>query len=127
MLAYQAAATDKSPAVRLDPAQGLVEVMGVSIPENAERIYGPLFDAIEAYALAPAERTTIRISLSYFNSSSAKFILDTLKRLDDLHATGRSKVLLEWLHAPGDLDMIEAGRDYKSLIEFPVRLVQTDY
>lgn len=127
MLTFRTDATDKAPAMMLDPASGLVEITGVSIPENADKVFAPLFGAIDEYAAAPSERTTVRIGLTYFNSSSAKYILDALKRLDDLHATGRSKVLMEWLHAPGDLDMMEAGRDYKSLVEFPVKLVENLY
>jgi len=127
MLPFRTDPTDKAPAMVLDPARGLLEITGISIPENADKVFAPLFGAIEAYAAEPSERTTVRIGLTYFNSSSAKYILDILKRLDDLHASGRSKVLLEWLHAPGDLDMMETGRDYKGLIEFPVKLVEHLY
>ncbi|MBK9176676.1 MAG: DUF1987 family protein [Flavobacteriales bacterium] len=72
---------------------------------------------------SPAPRTTVRVSLTYFNSSSAKYVLDLLKRLEDAHMAGATRAVLEWLHAPDDLDMMEAGRDYKSLLEFPVKLV----
>lgn len=119
-------ATDKTPAVSLDPANGALILTGCSIPENADRFFGPLFDMVERYSGSPAPKTTVRVSLTYFNSSSAKYLLDIFKRLEDLHAAGTSKVLLEWCHANGDLDMAEAGRDYRSLLEFPVKLVETD-
>ena len=77
---------------------------------------------MEALAIAPAHRIDVRIALDYFNSSSAKYILDILKRLDDLHATGASKVHLEWTYDEGDLDMQEAGNDYKALLEMPVKV-----
>lgn len=121
---YTTAATDKTPAIRLVPSEGLLEIMGSSIPENADRIFGPVFDALEAYAASPASRTTVRIGLSYFNSSTAKQLLDLLKRLEDLHADGSTKVTLEWHYALDDLDMKEAGEDYRSLLEFPVKLIE---
>lgn len=121
---YRSEPTDKAPLILLDPTAGLLEMSGCSIPENADRVYSPLFDAIEAYARAPLPRTVIRIGLTYFNSSTAKYLLDLLKRFEDLHAGGQSKVVMEWRHAPGDLDMKEAGADYRGLVEFPVKLVE---
>ncbi len=121
---FELAATDKTPGFSFDPAQGLFVVRGCSIPENADRFYSPLYDLIDRYALAPATRTTVRIELTYFNSSSAKYLLDMLKRLEDLHASGASQVVLEWHHSRGDQDMAEAGQDYRSLLEFPVKLVE---
>lgn len=118
--------TDKTPAVRLKQSEGVLEIIGCSIPENADRFFSPIQDRVERYSSAPHSRTTITIQLSYFNSSSSKYLLDLLKRLDDLHASGRSQVVLNWQFAPGDLDMKEAGEDYRSLVEFPVKLKEVE-
>lgn len=115
-------ATDKTPSVLFDPARGLLQIQGCSIHENAARFYEDLFARVEAYAASPARRTEVRIALEYFNSSSAKYLLDILKRIDDLHATGASKASLEWSCEEGDLDMQEAGNDYKALLEMPVKV-----
>lgn len=120
-------ATAKTPAVSFDPRTGTLRMGGCSIPENADRFFTPLLDLLERYAAAPAPRTTVRVELSYFNSSSAKYLLDMFKRLEDLHTSGGSRVLLEWCHAPGDLDMVEAGNDYRSLLDFPVKLIETGF
>jgi hypothetical protein len=119
---FEVQATGKTPLVRLDPNAGSLTISGCSIPENADGFFGPLFDRLEAYATNPASRTLISVHLSYFNSSSAKYLLDVFKRLEDLHATGSSQVRMEWLHADGDLDMREAGEDYRALLDFPVVL-----
>lgn len=108
----------------MDPGTGCLTITGCSIPENPERTFGPLHAALDAYVLAPLPRTTVRIALTYFNSSSAKYLLDLLKRLEDLHATKATQVALEWQHAKGDLDMQEAGQDFKALLEFPTKLVE---
>lgn len=120
---YTLAATEKTPFVRFIPAEGLLEISGCSIHENADRFYRPLLQQVEAYAKEPANHTVIRITLSYFNSSSAKFVLDLLKILDELHASGTAKVTLEWCYEEGDLDMQEAGQDYRGLLDMPVKLV----
>lgn len=119
-------ATEKTPAVKLLPEQGLLEVIGCSIPENADRFYSPIQDAVERYALTPRPKTVLRIALTYFNSSTSKYLLDLMKRLEDLHAAGLSNVMMEWCYSQGDLDMKEAGEDYRSLLEFPVKLKEID-
>lgn len=123
MEALRLDATDKTPSVRFDPVKGSLEIAGCSIHENADKFYTPLWDMIDAYGQEPAARTHVRIALDYFNSSSAKYLLDILKRLDDMHAAGTSKVQVEWMYDEGDLDMQEAGNDYKGLLEMPVRVV----
>ncbi len=122
---YELGATDRTPSVLLEPAQGLFALAGCSIPENADRFYSPLHDLLDRYGAAPASTTTIRVELSYFNSSSSKYLLDLFRHWEDLHAAGHTRVTLEWHYAKGDLDMQEAGQDYRALLEFPVKLVET--
>ncbi len=114
--------TEKTPAVSVDGERGAFTISGCSIPENADRFYSPLQDLAERYAVTPAARTTLRIELTYFNSSSSKYLLDLMKLLADLHASGRSSVTVEWWYAKDDLDMKEAGEDYRSLLDLPVKL-----
>jgi hypothetical protein len=121
---FECSATDKTPYVVFDPAQGVLEVRGCSIHENADRFFLPLLERVEAYMGHPSTTTRVRFALTYFNSSSAKYLLDTLKMLDDLHASGGSQVTLEWYYDEGDLDMQEAGEDFKGLLDFPVKLVE---
>lgn len=118
--------TDKTPAVTIDLAAGRFEITGCSIPENADRFFSPIQDLAERYAQQPAARTTVRIELTYFNSSTSKYLLDLFKCMADLHASGRSNVQLEWWYAPDDLDMKEAGEDYRSLLDLPVKLKLSD-
>ncbi len=124
MEALRLEATDKTPFLLFDPAAGRLEISGCSIHENSDRFFTPLLDRIEQYAKAPARRTLVTISLSYFNSSSAKYLLDLLRLLDEAHVTGAGSVSLEWLFEEGDLDMQEAGEDYKGLLDMPVRLIE---
>lgn len=121
---FELVATERTPSVLLEPVQGLLALTGCSIPENADRFYTPLHELLDRYGAAPATNTTVRVSLSYFNSSSSKYLLDLFRHLEDLHAAGSTRVTLEWHYDRGDLDMQEAGQDYRSLLEFPVRLVE---
>jgi hypothetical protein len=114
--------TDKTPLVALDPASGRLEIAGCSIHENSDRFFRPLLDALSAMAQAPPASIEVHVALDYFNSSSSKYLLDVLRMLEDIHVAGRSKVSMAWSHAEEDLDMEEAGRDYKALLDFPVKV-----
>lgn len=120
MAIFHLSRTDKTPEVRFDPEAGLLELDGCSIHENAEKFFAPLYSEVERYCGRPAPHTTVRMSLDYFNSSSSKYILDLLKLIDEVHASGTATAAMEWLHAPDDLDMEEAGQDYKALLDMPV-------
>lgn len=117
-------ATDKTPSVLFDPSRGVLEIRGCSIHENSDRFFRPLLDQVEAYAQRPVKSTVVRVALSYFNSSSAKYVLDLLKLLDEAHASGHGKVVLEWYYDEDDLDMQEAGNDYRMLLEMPVKMIR---
>ncbi len=116
--------TDRTPEMTLDPGSGSISLSGCSIPENADRFYSPLYDLVNSYCARAAKETTVHIRLTYFNSSSSKYLLDLLKCLEDLHAGGNSQVRMVWHHGKGDLDMQEAGEDYRSLVDFPVEVCE---
>ena len=117
------ARTEKTPEVLFDMETGRLQLVGCSIHENAEGFFRPLLEQVEEYIRTPAPQTSITLTLTYFNSSSSKYILDLLKLMDEVHLSGKGKVLLEWHYDQDDLDMEEAGRDYMSLLEMPVKLV----
>ena len=117
-------ATEKTPGILFDPAAGVLEMKGCSIHENAEGFFRPLLKVVEDYVLHPVPVTSIRISMSYFNSSSSKYLLDLLKVLDEIQLNGTGEVSMEWHYSADDLDMEEAGGDYKALLQMPVTLVR---
>ncbi|MBV6405502.1 MAG: DUF1987 domain-containing protein [Flavobacteriales bacterium] len=124
MQPFELTPTAKTPRVLLDPGRGVLELSGSSIHENADRFFRPLFDQVRAYLTAPQRTTTVRIELEYFNSSSAKYLLDLLRIVDDGHTGGLTSATLEWAYRADDLDMREAGEDFRGLLDMPVRLVQ---
>lgn len=123
MASLHLASTEKTPEVLFDTLNGSFQLKGCSIHENAERFFRPLLSMVEGYIEDPAPETVVKLSLTYFNSSSSKYILDLLKLLDEIHFSGKGKVRMEWHYEQEDLDMQEAGQDYRSLLEMPVKLV----
>jgi len=114
--------TAKTPSVRFSAESSILELQGRSIPENSIEFYQPVYDWLDAYARGPAQTTTVRIQLEYFNTSSSKCLLDVLRKLEALHKSGKSAVKVEWMYEDEDEDMMEAGDDYRTIVTLPFEL-----
>jgi hypothetical protein len=119
---YEIAGTPKTPEVRFDPQEGVFVLKGRSIHENSDRFYTPIFELLETYGKDPASSTTATFELEYFNTSSARYILDIIKKLEEISLSG-NKVSIRWIFEEGDLDMEEAGRDYADLVELDIQVI----
>jgi hypothetical protein len=119
---YSAELTPKTPFLQFNPVSGVFDIQGKSIPENSVLFYKPLFDWLDLYFQSPAKTTTLNVKLDYFNTSSAKCIVDLFKKLEGFGKKGH-QVSINWMHDEMDDDMLEAGEDYKSIIKIPFNLV----
>ncbi len=115
--------TAKTPNVKFDGGQGLIEVKGRSIPENSIEFYKPLVDWLEEYGKTPASLTKVNIQLEYFNTSSSKCILDVFNKLEAIYK-GKNEVIINWYYEEDDEDMLEAGEDYESIIRVPFKMIE---
>lgn len=108
--------TDDTPTIVFDKSSGTLELSGRSLPENAAKFYGPLFDWVKEYVKAPAESTSLSIKLEYFNSSSAKKIIELLLLLKEV------SVNAIWHYHEGD-DMIkQRGLELRNLTDVPFEM-----
>ena len=115
--------TAKTPTIKFDPAKGVVELKGRSIPENSIEFYKPLIDWLDKYSQSPQKNTEVNIQLEYFNTSSSKCILDVFKKLESINKSASSEVVINWFYEEDDEDMSEAGEDYQAIIQVPFKMV----
>ncbi len=115
--------TAKTPTVKFNAQEGLLEIKGRSIPENSIEFYKPLVDWLEEYSKEPKALTKVNIQLEYFNTSSSKCILDVFKKLENIHKN-KNDVVINWYYEEDDEDMLEAGEDYESIIRVPFKMVE---
>lgn len=115
--------TQKTPGVHFEPAKGVLEIKGRSIPENSIEFYKPLVDWLEEYSNSPSDKTVVNVHLEYFNTSSSKCILDVFKKLESLHKNNNN-VQINWYYEEDDEDMLEAGEDYESIIRVPFKMIE---
>ncbi|MFH6784309.1 MULTISPECIES: DUF1987 domain-containing protein [Methylobacterium] len=107
----QIPATSRSPLVDFDLAAGHLLLRGESYPEDAAAFYGPLLLALRACLDEGGGPLTFDVALSYFNSSSAKALMNLFLPLEDAAEEGRP-VTIRWHYAEGDDTIAEAGEDF---------------
>ena len=61
---------------------------------------------------------TFTFNLEYFNSSSAKLIVDVCKSLSALRQRGLNVTVI-WQYEEEDEDMLEAGKEMSRLVKCP--------
>ncbi len=115
--------TISTPVVNFNPATGECSLSGKSVSENTPKFYQPIFEWLENYAAQPAASTTLNIQFDYFNTSSAKILMDLFKKIEQIDKAGKTKVTVNWLYDDYDEDMQEAGENYQSIAKFQFNLV----
>ena len=114
--------TPKTPTVRSDSIQGLLEITGRSNPENTIEVFKPIVNWVEEYVQNPGEKTTVNIQLEHFNTSSSKSLIGILKRLEAIKKDGRD-IIINWYYDSDDEDILEAGENFESVIEIPFNMI----
>lgn len=123
--------TTTSPAVTLDFDNNIYEITGCSRPEDVVAFYGQLIDwlitlkkSINADLKAKSAQTPLvfMFCYDYFNSSSAKYILDIILLVDDIYKNGLN-VKIEWQYKKDDEDMLETGEEFTDLITCPIDFI----
>lgn len=117
--------TAATPKITLDKESGVMEIMGASIPEDADGLYMPIIEWVEEYSKNPNKKTVFNFGLRYFNTSSSKLLLDILLLLKNIYDNGND-VLIIWHTESHDDDMKETGLDYAEIIEVPFEFISTE-
>lgn len=116
--------TDNTPKVVLDPDKSNFEISGSSHPENPAKFYNPILNWIDEYVKAPNKLTEVSFNLEYFNSSTAKYILNILWGFEKITKLGTHKVVFYWYYKEEDLDAFASGERYAQLTTTEFRLVK---
>ena len=117
--------SDFSPKVMFDPAKNLFEISGESRPENTSKFYVPILQWLEQYQnvlywekdkFGQGAARVFEFKLDYFNSTSAKFIMDVLMQLDKMAQDGYD-IKAKWFYDKRDEDMKESGEEFSKLLK----------
>ncbi|MBU8893268.1 MAG: DUF1987 domain-containing protein [Bacteroidales bacterium] len=110
--------TEKTPSVALS-INGVLKIEGRSIPEDAAKFFKPLLDWTKEFT---ATEIRVDIKLEYFNTSSSKFILEMLRLIEN--NPENNNILVNWFYEEGDLDVLESGQYFESIIGIPFKYIE---
>lgn len=120
-LHFKIEGTKHEPFVHFDPELGILELMGRSVPEDSNGFYRPLLLRMNRYLKEGGKGLVCNIHLDYFNTSSARNLLEVLHVLEKIYAEGRS-VMVNWVFDEEDEDLFNTGIDFSSLLHIPFSL-----
>ena len=94
-------ATSRTPAVILDDQAGLFSLSGESYPEDITGFYGPIRVALNEAMSKADGQFNVEIKLVYFNSSSARVLMEIMDQMDEKAGAGLN-VDVQWYCDPDD-------------------------
>lgn len=122
--------TSFSPKVILDPEKKIYQISGESRPPDVREFYDPIISWLHDFSLHliktddEKDKVTFNFDFEYFNSSSAKLILDICKILARLRSEGIN-ITINWHFEKDDVDMLEAGKEISIIVKFPFEYIES--
>jgi len=123
--------TTATPKIHFDITNNIFELKGCSRPEDVRDFYHPIIhwleqlkDSIDTALIEKHKESpvTFKFKFDYFNSSSAKFILDVLVLINQMHHKNLF-VRIDWYYDENDDDMKEVGEELSEVVDFPFNYV----
>ena len=119
--------TEITPKIFFDVKTRIFEISGESRPENVKEFFEPVLLWIDNYFIENEKNSkidyTFKISLEYFNSSSAKFLLTILKKIAIYYFSGFN-IKVKWYFEKDDEDMKEAGEQMSDMTKMPFEFIE---
>ena len=133
MQKYYIRPTAFTPEIHFSPEENIYLIRGISSPEDVRAMYYPVIERLttiinnilegDNIIYSPGNPLKFQVDLTYFNSSSAKFLYDIFMELKRLTQSG-IQVVIEWFYDEEDIDMKEAGLDIALLVDMEFTYIQ---
>jgi len=119
-----------SPKVILDHEEYFLEIAGESRPQDVREFYGPVLAWMHDFGdlVSSGKRKDpiiFNFNFDYFNSASAKCILDICKVLARLNAK-EFNTSVKWYYMKDDADMLEAGIEMSQIVKIPFEFIEME-
>lgn len=128
--------TDNTPGVELNGEKKRIEFTGDSRPENAKLFFEPIFNWIaefETNMVSQSKQSTdvtkvdVNFKLEYFNSSSAKYVIELIKAVHKIEIDCNEKVKMgiNWFYEEDDEDLRDAGKEFVRMTGIDMNFIQS--
>lgn len=108
--------TGSTPYILIDEENGYMRFDGESFHENVIEFYKEVSDWLNQYLKTDFKHFTFDCKLKYFNSSTAKLLLNMLLEMDE-NVSYENKVIVNWIAEKDNDIMIECGEDFGEELE----------
>jgi hypothetical protein len=106
------AQTSRTPRIEFDFSSNNFIIAGESYPEDVSAFYGPLLQTLtEFFETLRDSIVRFRFELIYFNSSTAKIVMELFEALEEA-AGGGNQVSITWVYEAGDDNIKELGEEF---------------
>ncbi len=113
-----------TPGVIFNKDNNVFEMTGRSFPADADSFYQPLLNWLEEFKKTEfKEELEFNVKMEYFNTASAKMLLDVFFKLEDISEAGKNIRIL-WHYVEEDEDMQEAGEEFDDIVEIDFELIE---
>ena len=110
-------AMERSPEVDFRFLENRLSLRGEAYPEDPAAFFGPLLKQLTAYCeTIRGQELLVEFQLDYFNTSSAKALMNMIQVLENAVRFG-TKVSLRWYFQKDDDVMREFGEDFSMELE----------
>lgn len=115
-------ATEKTPKIEYNPSTGELLMEGICIPEQTHDFFKPVLSFIDTLESTPPKDFILTTNLHFFNTGSARYILEVMKNARKLKDKGVN-VKFKWHYNEEDEDIEEAGRSYSFILNEPFEMI----
>lgn len=107
--------TGSTPYVLIDEEKGYMTFEGDSFHENVAEFFTDVNKWLRSYLKTNFTMLTFDCQLVYFNSSTAKLLLNMLLEMDT-YASDEKKIIVNWITSADNDIIIECGEDFREEI-----------
>lgn len=104
--------TGATPYILIDEEKSYMRFQGESFHENVIEFYGEIDRWLGTYMQTDFNTFTFDCELCYFNSSTAKLLLNMLLGMDMMIEGTKKKVIVNWITTEDNDIIIECGQDF---------------
>lgn len=106
-----------TPEINFDSEKNVLAIIGESYPENTREFFEPMFTWLDQYLKTIDEQTvTVNVELIYFNSSTAKVLMNFFDTLEEFAEEG-ANITVNWIYDERNENAVEYGEDFQEDLE----------
>lgn len=106
-------ATKDTPEISFNENSHILTITGDSYPENCAGFYEPLMEKLKTYLEKEGDTPfRVHIHLIYFNSSTAKVLMDIIEMLEE--KAQKKPIRLHWFYDEDNENSLMFGQEFKS-------------